>query len=176
MCGSVCHLFLMNILYPCVFLSWLNLNEGKLKKIILSFFPRVCFADICLLLKLSVMLLPLFLRSRVDVMYHPRMLCSVLCYDIEDRVLLIYFLSLIYRKLDTQHLMNMNTVKTNIILSCFCGLPSQLVYTAYKIWPWAKMWLKGCIFLAIGNTWSTVTYAFEFLAYVIALKEEWKSK
>jgi hypothetical protein len=41
MCGSVCHLFLMNILYPCVFLSWLSLIEGKLKEIILLFFPRV---------------------------------------------------------------------------------------------------------------------------------------
>ena len=79
----------------------------------------------CLLLKSSVMLLALFLWSRVDVPYHRRMLWTVLCYNIEGSVLLIYFISLVYIKLDTQHSMNMNTVKINTILSCFCGLPSQ---------------------------------------------------
>ena len=40
-CLPVSHLFLMKSLHPCVFLSWLNLIEGKLKKIILLLFPRV---------------------------------------------------------------------------------------------------------------------------------------
>jgi len=84
----------------------------------------VCFADICLLLKLSVMLLALFLWSDVDVTYHPHTVCAILCYNTEHSVLLIYFLCLMYIKLDTQHLMNMNTVKINITLSCFCGLAS----------------------------------------------------
>jgi len=70
------------------------------------------------------MLLALFLWSDVDVTY-PHMLCTLLCFNTEANVLLIYFLSLIYMKLDTQHLMNMNTVQIDITLSCFCGLPSQ---------------------------------------------------
>lgn len=85
----------------------------------------MCFADICVLLKPFVMLLALFLWSDVEVTYHPHMLCTILCYNTEGNVLFIYFLSSIYIKLDTQHLMNMNTVKINITLSCFCGLPSQ---------------------------------------------------
>jgi len=47
----------------------------------------VCFADICLLLKPSVMLLALFLWSGVDVTYHPHMVCAVLCFNTEHSVI-----------------------------------------------------------------------------------------
>lgn len=46
-CLSVSHLFLMKILHPCVFLSWLNLIEGKLKKIIVTFSKGGCVLHIC---------------------------------------------------------------------------------------------------------------------------------
>jgi hypothetical protein len=95
----------------------------------------VCFADICLLLKPSVMLLALFLWGDVDVTYHPHMLCIILCYNTEGSVLLIYFLRLIYMKLDTQHLMNTNTVKINITLSFFvvCLHNRHIQHTKYGL-------------------------------------------